>query len=842
MAIDLEHYALSLMSLKDGHALMDKARRYLDAWPDLYGLAHKVAGEYLHQHTGKTLDPDKIWWHVFDSAVSAPTFTGWSHSGKPRESIRFTELLIRRFDGGFQAAPDTLPLYGGFYTQDGNAGLYDATNQLALDPQKVMDDLWALDFASEVRQRSERFWSQEGQDFALLAKARLLASIDMAVREGLLEDIDRQRLFAWLGLEQGQPVTLAILGTLHGVDNSAGLHLQHYLVGGAGHLVTFQHADGRVVLYTPTTSTPLQAFADRAVLTAWVAARLAADDALVWFNAVHRSDHRSTQAEREAHLQLLRSRSGTSSDPQWPFGEGRALEQDLFVELQAWAKADLHVSQDEMISNSDLRKQLWRGYLGAFIHVFGGFAPVAWPIGLAMLGAGTARLTLDIDAAVRAHSAGERKSAILSAVGDALVVAFSIIDVGLGVKAMTYRAPPHERLAKPDTWLAVEGVGEDVADLDANRILFEPAQTQGVLRGVSVTDDGATWIEMQDMSLRVRYNPTLPSWLVVRDEDPYGLLPNLPVRPDNEGRWQLLAPGEELGTLQSDFWDVYMQPNDEFCWQMSNDIEARQRALLEQANFPELGVDQAPQVDEHGYRYVEHDGKRHYTFRQQDELHNMLLMTYSSEMSQVNNLFRYGKSIAEGLPDEDLPAYLTLLFDSLEPLPRSNASRLWRGGNNHRATGGAHYRTGDLHAGDVLVSTDITSFTENPYVLQSFVSPRVMAGSSLEHTNVFDDTSVVYELVGGGHHSGVPIAPMSMHPIEAEVIFTPGKYFRVESVREVRGERYQFIKVRLREVQKPADEPIYDLRTGQLFDRQAYAERVQHESLVERFFPAADWS
>jgi len=34
---------------------------------------------------------------------------------------------------------------------------------------------------------------------------------------------------------------------------------------------------------------------------------------------------------------------------------------------------------------------------------------------------------------------------------------------------------------------------------------------------------------------------------------------------------------------------------------------------------------------------------------------------------------------------------------------------------------------------------------------------------------------------------------------------------------------------------------VYDLRTGEPFDRAAYASRVQHHELIERFFPAAQW-
>lgn len=197
-------------------------------------------------------------------------------------------------------------------------------------------------------------------------------------------------------------------------------------------------------------------------------------------------------------------------------------------------------------------------------------------------------------------------------------------------------------------------------------------------------------------------------------------------------------------------------------------------------------------------------------------------------------MFRHGAQI-----DSAMVAYLTDLFDSLEQLPRSEALRLWRGGSGARATGGGHFRSGEVTVGDVLVTTDITSFTENPYALRDFVAPKQPQGE--KRINVFDDTSVVYELMGKGMNSGVPIGPMSLTTAEAEVVFTPGRFLRIESIREVRGEHYHFIRVRLREVDKPDAGSVYDLRTGEPFDRVAYVNRVRHASLVERFFPAAQW-
>lgn len=845
MPIDLRHYANSLASLKDARLVMDKARAYLDNWPDLYTLAHRAASDYLRRHTGKFMDPDRVWWNVFDTAVGAPTFTGWRHSGPPRESVRFTDLLILRFDGGFQASPDVLPLYGGFYTVGTGVSQYGAHNEVALDPQKVMDDLWALDFGAVVKARTEQFWREQGGDFSLLARVRLLSSIETGLAEGTLQALDRRRLRAYLRLGTDGPVTLAQLN--QPVDLQA-LIVRHYLVGGAGHVLTLTAAaDGRVVFYCPATHWAPRAFVDQAALLKWLHEQLAAPLARDWLNALYRVDEQSTETERQQALQTLRGRSGSIDAPAWPFGEGQLLDGDLFEELQAWAKADLQVSQHYLVTNHDLRKQLWRGYLGAFLQVTAPFAPAAWPLSLLILGAGLARLVLDSDAAANAHTSRERKSAVIAAVADAVVVLFAILDVGLGVRSLTYRAPPHERLVQPQDWLPVDGINDEMDDIEGNRILGEPSESHGLLRGVSVESDGSTWIEMQDQTLRVRYSPETQSWLAVDEEDPFAFMPNYGLRLVEDGSWRLFDVPHPSGVLTdgleqmtSSFWDVYMRDNLELSWEMSQTLLATQRATLARAALPQLAPAAEVQLDELGFECVERNGKRSYSWREGDEYRNQLVRIYTSEMSQVNNVFRHGVigSIGEG--DGDTLHYLERFFDSLEALPSSDAVRLWRGGSNYRLTGGVHYRNGELNPGDVLVTTDITSFTENPYALRSFVAPVKATGLNL-YEGIFDETSVVYELVGRGLRSGKPIAPMSLAPAEVEVVFTPGRFFRIESVRQVRGEHYHFVKVRLREVEQPAQEPVYDLRTGRLFERQAYLDRVGQAALVERFFPAADW-
>lgn len=60
-------------------------------------------------------------------------------------------------------------------------------------------------------------------------------------------------------------------------------------------------------------------------------------------------------------------------------------------------------------SNATQRKHMWNGYLAAFIRISGALAPLDWPLAPAAVGAGIAKVGLDIDQAFTGSSAGKRR-------------------------------------------------------------------------------------------------------------------------------------------------------------------------------------------------------------------------------------------------------------------------------------------------------------------------------------------------------------------------------------------------------------------------------------------------
>lgn len=845
MALDLQRMEHSLASLADARAVMHIAQRYLAAWPDLHQLARQKASDFLFKHTEQRPNPDKVWWHRFDTASGSPrAFTGWAHSGHPAQSLTLSELVVQRFDEASQAAPDTLDNYSGFYSQGPGAPFYDERNEIKLLPTALLDDFWEEDFAVSVRTQTDQFWQQHSGDFTLLSRLHLLANISRSLAQGLLTEADQAHLLGYIGLAPGQPITLA---ALQAPLPTSTLVVTRYTLSRHTPLFTLQAEDGRLMLFTPTATPALRGFSDAENLNRAVAAQLSSAGGEAWFNELFRADATSTPESQRAALAALLDQIGTPDAPLWPFGDGTPLSQHLLADLLQQAQSDLQASHHDLVSNGELHKELWRGYLGAFLHVFGGFALAGWPLSLIVAGAGIARLGLDIDAANRARSPAIFKNALVSAIADSVLVAFSLIDVGLGVRALRFQAPPHETSASLGTWQPEQWPAGFLGDIEMQPLPAAPAGTEGRLQGVRLTDNGIAWIELGGAPYRVRYSAELHTWLVVRPRAPFSLAPLRPVRLNENQQWEWLVPprllggdGAEQDSLTEAFWDPYIKGDAAANRAMYSAALERQTALYDRQRLPQLADGAAATADEHGYLYAPDGDTRHYTFRQQNFYRNDLVAIYTNPMHFPNHLFRLGRSQDFEAADGDLYAYLNTLFDSLAPLPRNSRVPLWRGGSAGRNTSGEYLRQGNVVVGDILVNTDITSFSENPFALKPFIAPRVQ-GSDGTFSNVFDPGSVVYELPAGGYSSATPISPLSLIESEAESVFTPGHCFRLEAIKPIETSTYKFVLARLREVPKPASGRFFDLRTGEPFDRAAFAAKVNNDALTERLFPIAQW-
>ena len=833
----------NLAVLGTGRELARMAQRLLHAYPDPGQLAISEAARILRKHTGKDLDPQSVWWHQFSGASSSGrSFTGWAHNQAPTRSMRFPELMIERFEPAFQEASDELSVYSGFYRQGPHASRFDELNEVAVLPRDVQADFWALNFAQAYRQQVDAFWAEQADHFAVLAKVNLLGQCVVAQREGRISPEDTQQLRTWLGLSDAQ-LTLAQLREQAVADGALAEACELGAVSGAC-LYVLQGAGSGVLLYLPWAEQPLQAFASRQALAQWLREQLANTEQVARFKrglVADPHDAASLQAVGDA-LAALRVSDSDEASLVLLEGARKPVGPSFFAFVTEQARNQMQSSAARMTDNSQLRKAMWRGYLGAFLQVFGGFVPMGWPVSLGLLGVTLAKLGLDIDAAVHAGSAQQRQAAMRAAILDSVFAALSMVDVGAGssMALLSYQTPFHELQTSLADWEVVEAPSAGLDGIEANEVLDAKPLGQGRLQGVRMGTDGSCWIELEGVPYRVRYSPETSSWLIVPADNPFAFGPLRPVRLNAEGEWELLAPprlagGAPTGNLASEpsaFWDEYMRPDALRERTLSDNARARQEALLGDQDIPELDDEDDPQVDDNGFDYVDDGGTPAYTYQQDGRYKNHLILMYTEEDSQINRFLREG---VRDFPYGDEVDYVTKLADDLERLPKNSDVPLYRGGHGLRSTSGTHFRNGQFNVGDVLVNTDLTSFTENPYVVRQFAADNnLKTASGVE--GVFDDTSVVFELPAGSYRNGTPVSAFSGHANEAETLFVPGSYFRIDSLREIRGAEYHFVNVRLSEVAAPASGPVYDLRTGQLFDRAAYAARLNDAGLVERFF------
>ena len=837
----------SLDTLDAGRPLVRLVYDIIREYPDPFTLANQHAAAILRKHTGRAMSPRFIWWHQFESASSsARTFTGWQHHGRPLKSMRLAELIIRRFDSHFQDAPDDLDLNGGFYRQGPHANRFDERNEVRMLGSKVQEDLWALDFAQAYRDQINGFWGKHRAHYQVLGKVNVLGQGRLALDGGRINQTDWGRLRALVAsdLAEGDLPTLAILQRS---SNANPFVISRYALDESdrGCIYSLAAADGRVLLYLPWSEKAFQGFESGLAMATWLRQQLGNASVMEAFASAAHADERHANRAHSIRTHL-RSIADSQTDQAAEALLGymkRSLHTDFFAYLSDQVAHEMRISAAAMTSNADLREAMWTGYLDAFIKVFGGFAPLGWPMALTLLGASVGKVGLEVDIALNTQDEQERKAALRSAMFDTLFAALNMADLGFqsSFALLTYEAPQNEAGASLQEWQVASAATLPIEGIETNALLEGELAQHGRLRGVRVNDDGSCWITLNGLSYRVRYSHELSAWLIVETDNPFSFGPIYPVRLNQHEQWELLVPPRLLGgapppvegmdSVSSQFWDAYTSVNGVDSKVLSASALHRQKGLLRNVAIPELPAGHQPDVDSRGLDCILQGGTPTYSYRYDRQFFNTLIEYYTNDEATVNDVFR-GGFYKHG--DED--DYLLKLADSLESLPNNQGISLYRGGHVSRGTGGERYRTGQLKIGDVLVNTDLTSFTENPYMVAEFASQR-SAQAPMDVPGIFDDSSVVFELPANAYQSGTPISPFSLYWDEAETVFLPGNYFRIDKLQQVYGQHYRFIHVTLRQIEKPASGPFYDLRTGQVFDLPSYRARFRTPALVDRFFP-----
>jgi hypothetical protein len=860
------------LPLTDELRLRKIARRYIDDYPDARSTAYTTALAILKKHTRRRLSPDKVYWHRFTGAASSSrTFTGWEHSGKPVESMTLVELVLHRFGARDQDEAEDLQVYGGFYTDDAQHGTYDERNEVAMLPQKVLRDFWDVNFSNAYQRKVEQFWVTHRENFRTLSKAHLLAAAGQARRNGSLPEGDYQRVLQAVGTGPSAAMTLNGLRARCAVPE--GVSWRSFDIGEylAHDIVRIVEPAGRQILYVPGQAPAFHCFDSDAQLAAWVLDRCATATSrsaftLHFFPSQNAKDQDGAGFDRWIG-QLQRNEW---SDQKVINRLDQVISGDVFEHLGELAGRNMKVQAGMLTSNASLRKQMWMGYLNAFLKLAGAAGPLGWPVALTLIGAGLTNVGLQIDQAINGNTPGLRKAGVLGAVFNSIFVAFNLPGLA-GIRGVS----------TVQDWVPVaEGESEEaLAPLRGNLIL----DTEPVLANAE------TWIEIRGLPYRVVYSEHLASWTIVDPLNPFAFQGARPVRLNAQDEWELLAapglrggapmqalpgPPTELAaappyvTTRSAFWDTYMGFDLAQEERLSKVALARQKAIVDETirecdvnpespadsetdSDPDPDPDEYVTTNEEGDRVlIDPWGDEQRVFKYRDDYIGGGVTDYARDDELCNVYLRTGES-----KYANQVQLIEQLVDDIDIIGCNNDVDLYRGGSGDRGTSGIAFRSGHINPGDILVNTDFTSFSENPYLARVFSSSQGGLQSQIFERQLaegkeitFDDTSVVFHLPQKSYLSATPIAPFSGDWQEAESLFKPGNYFQIDSIEEVVGERFKFIKVQMRQVyaelyrNAPAGVRIFDMRTGVPFVRADYAKILgpQGAGLVEEFFPLAD--
>jgi hypothetical protein len=576
------------------------AQRLVEACPDMRQMAREIARQTLITRTGTDLEPDRVYWHRFHTAVSSHlSFNGWQHFDPPMESMTLPQLVMRRFNAADQDNADSLQMMSGFYTADATADRYNESNEVRLLPIDVMEDFWAVDFSTRYHTRLSAFWRDCSDDFRTLAKTNFLTRALDDRESGDITDSDLRTLLQVAGNVQ-VPIQLSTLRapTLP----PAGLRITAFDIAGyeASDILRIVTPTGRQLLYVPGETVSFHGFTDDQALQAWLLEETATVEGRAGLLAHFPLSMRQENAPDVGLNHLMDLMHGASRpDLSLLNRNNRTLEIDPFTWLRDSARtrmnADAHLC---LRSNADLRKQMWIGYLNAFSHVMGPLAAIDWPIALVVVGAGLADMGLNIDQAVNGPTTAERKQGVIGAIVSGIDVLFNslfLLQAGSAplespvpeaqLPALS-PAPPAVSLEPPAVSLEPPAVSpeptestpllsttptspaaldsgavpvvEQLHAFESNFLLegFTPGQEPGRMRGIYQMPNGDTYIQINGRSYQVRYVNELSYWVIIDPRNPFSFYEYLPVHLDAQDQWQvvdrrgLLGGGPTASTLQ----------------------------------------------------------------------------------------------------------------------------------------------------------------------------------------------------------------------------------------------------------------------------------------------------
>ena len=531
--------------------------------PDMRQMARELALQLLRQHGLATLEPDRVYFHRFHAASSSSrTFNGWQHHQAPFQSLTLPQLVMNRFDPAEQEAWDLLDQFTGFYTDGPASDSFDESNEVRLLPKDVMESFWRVDISADFHERMTRFWTLHAEDYRTLAKSTFLSKVLEACAPSENKALSRRAREAakmLTGITHWPP-TLEVLREVLVPTGAA--RLCTFDIGGhiASDMLRLEMDDGSQLLYMPGEEQTFQLFSGQRELFAWVLARTRDEEGRARFLChfpLASHAHSESQTGLPHLLEIMRAQW----DAPQPVGlntQDTTLHQDAFTWLRDAARQRmLDDARFALRSNADLRKQLWVGYLQAFTRVVGPMAPAAWPIALAVTGAGLAETGLDIDQAINAHTTEQRQAAVTAAILAGVNTLFNAallysIRVNAESGVLPEEVEPtltEEQELTPATaaeiaeWVPKGFHSADVAERLDNLLsddILTSVPGDSRFNGV-VSEQGKHYAMVGDLTYEVRFVNEFNTWAIIDPNNPFSFTRTIPLKPGADGTWQIMA-------------------------------------------------------------------------------------------------------------------------------------------------------------------------------------------------------------------------------------------------------------------------------------------------------------
>ncbi|MEY4474423.1 MAG: hypothetical protein RL248_190 [Pseudomonadota bacterium] len=453
----------------------------VQAIPDPEKITASEVKQALARHGYRDIDPDKVFFHLFNGAVSSSrSYNGWAHYEQPLHSYTLTQsVMLNVFNEFRDTSPGTINTDTGVYTEGFGAKAYDEHNEVRLLSSTLWDIAYKeLDIQSSYDKALAQFWLHHGERYTQLMRDGYAFSAHQQYRLGLLNQAQYQLAQTLLKPSRHDDIHVYRFD-IYGYDSTDILLIE-------------QGSSGDGLLYIPGASQPFVPYSSERQLKKFL------------FKQLKKANQRSALA-RHFSLKLRQdgvTYSGVDSallgfstgswDESYFMMKHHPVNGDVFARLTEQWKARLTSDGDTAIkSNSEALRDYLLGASYTLMSVFPVIDVILPEFGIPLsLAVGVTQLGLSLDTAVNGDTLAERqKGTKMSIVNAALLGATTVIPSIVQYGRALSGSLQGLREALPNAVLESLGISaEELAEFQAMPKIIVHPHTGEELLGVRLTD------------------------------------------------------------------------------------------------------------------------------------------------------------------------------------------------------------------------------------------------------------------------------------------------------------------------------------------------------------------